>query len=287
MINSNANNLDNFEVKTGTSDVDYPNLFRGLSTFEIDSYNTVLDQKPEPGNLDANNLNSEKTYADLSDLLLRDQTYNITNKQEDTKELKIITQFTPVLLDSSQKMSLNDSLMSEESLDTSTSSNSGYDSMHKRAQNVRVKRLSTTSTTPSTSGLVEPPVKPRRGRKPTSLHDSANSTIKLTKKQALLKESEQPVVCFGNKVVVKETDEYFKRRESNNVAVKKCREKTTQKQQERESRMRDLDEENKKLTNTVDTLHKELNVLKNIIITMSPDKKLPEHIQTLLKNIDN
>ena len=98
--------------------------------------------------------------------------------------------------------------------------------------------------------------------------------------------NQKPVVCFGNKVVPKATDEYYKRRENNNEAVKKCREKLTQKQKEREERMRDLDEENKKLNGTVELLNKELNVLKNIIIQMNPQQKLPDYITNLFKQLD-
>jgi hypothetical protein len=171
-----------------------------------------------------------------------------------------------------------------------------------------VKRLSNTSTTSSVEipRVVGPAVAavtaiaivaPTRGRKPngssatpTTATVPPKTNAKKTKKQLMLEDAEKnkkPVVCFGNKVVPKETDEYYKRRENNNEAVKKCREKLTQKQKEREDRMRILDDENKKLTGTVDALNKELNVLKNIIIQMNPQQKLPDYITNLFKELDD
>ena len=176
-----------------------------------------------------------------------------------------------------------------------------------RPQKIKpVKRLSTTSMTSSisvpivatsTTVTTDVPRVTQRGRKPSgmggaSVAAAAASTRpngKKTKKQQMLEDAEKnqkPVVCFGNKVVPKETDEYFKRRENNNEAVKKCREKLTQKQREREERMKSLDDENKKLTGTVESLNKELNVLKNIIIQMNPQQKLPDYITNLFKQLD-
>ena len=102
----------------------------------------------------------------------------------------------------------------------------------------------------------------------------------------MLQEIKEPVVCFGNKVVIKHTDEYKKRRENNNEAVKKCRQKTSELQREREKHMKALEDENKRLTSTVDMLNKEMNILKNLIISMSPQQKLPDHIQHLIKQLD-
>lgn len=304
MINTNStNNTENCDPKTANSETDYTSLFRGLSTLEFDSYNSLIEHKQDPSNIDsesANNIaNSEKTFTDLSDLLLREQTLNSTNniKQDiisstDSKD-KVITELNTVLLTNNNQqlpnMSLNDSLMSaEESQDTNASFSSGYDSFMAKdslSGRIQLKRLSAASSMASTSGLVDPSKKPKRGRKPSSLSDG--SKIKLTKKQLEMKESEKPLVCFGNKAVEIGTEEYVKRRASNNVAVKKCREKLNEKQKEREERMSNLNEENKKLTGTVETLYKELNVLKNIIIQMSPGKKLPEHIQTMFKSLNN
>lgn len=175
-----------------------------------------------------------------------------------------------------------------------------------RPQKIKpMKRLSTTSTTSSisvpivatsTKVTTDVPRVTQRGRKPSGMGGASVASVaptrpngKKTKKQQMLEDAQKnqkPVVCFGNKVVPKETDEYFKRRENNNEAVKKCREKLTQKQHEREERMKLLDDENKKLTGTVESLNKELNVLKNIIIQMNPQQKLPDYITNLFKQLD-
>lgn len=281
--NQTTNNLElnNLELKTASSDTDYPNLFRGLSSIDFTSLNSIIETKHDPGNLDSentNNLSSEKTYADLSDLVLQ-----VQQQAQHTQP----------------KMSVTDSLTSgEESLDTNNSLCSVEYSKQtvslgtvlstlKNFEPKEVKRLSAATSMASTSGLIDTSKKPKRGRKPSSMYDDPTTKLKLTKKQKIEQELNKPVVCFGNKVVEKDTDEYKKRRESNNVAVKKCREKLNEKQKEREERMNLLTEENKKLNSTVETLNKELNVLKNIIIQMTPEKKLPDHIQLMFKNLDN
>ena len=172
-----------------------------------------------------------------------------------------------------------------------------------RPQKIKpVKRLSNASTASNVASTSETtvilPVRTAtRGRKPSGMASTSSAQAapvkangKKTKKQLMLEEAEKTkaaVVCFGNKVVPKATDEYYKRRENNNEAVKKCREKLTQKQMERESRMKTLDDENKKLTSTVESLNKELNVLKNIIIQMNPQQKLPDYISNLFKQLED
>ncbi|CAF0881034.1 unnamed protein product [Brachionus calyciflorus] len=94
------------------------------------------------------------------------------------------------------------------------------------------------------------------------------------------------VVCFGNKVVEKNTREYFMRRENNNLAVKKCRKKLEEVQRKREERMRKLLNENKLLSVTVDSLSKELHVLKEVILGMNPGNKLPADIEAMFFEIE-
>merc|ERR1711920_984940 len=66
---------------------------------------------------------------------------------------------------------------------------------------------------------------------------------------------------FGNKQVVKYSDEYHDRRVKNNEAVKKSRMKAKEKQKTTESKMVELANENRSLTDRVDLLMKELQVL--------------------------
>lgn len=105
-------------------------------------------------------------------------------------------------------------------------------------------------------------------------------------KSMIARDSNKKVVCFGNKAVEKNTREYFVRRENNNIAVKKCRRKLDKLQKLREERMNRLLNENQNLSSAVDSLSKELNVLKEIIIQMSPDNQMPEQISKLFAQLE-
>lgn len=151
-----------------------------------------------------------------------------------------------------------------------------------------------TTTNPATTPTATPT---RRGRKPNSMNGGGHLTpakAKLIRKQIGVVESESDVeslssekttVHFGNKEVVKDTDEYKKRRESNNVAVKKCREKQTAKQQERESRISNLEAENARLNKVVESQMKEIHLLKEVITRTM--KHLPPEVERMLKSIDH
>ncbi|CAF0868339.1 unnamed protein product [Didymodactylos carnosus] len=69
---------------------------------------------------------------------------------------------------------------------------------------------------------------------------------------------------FGNKQVVKYSNEYHDRRVKNNEAVKKSRMKAKEKQKDTEGKLSKLAEENHKLNDRVDLLLKELHVLKSL-----------------------
>lgn len=60
------------------------------------------------------------------------------------------------------------------------------------------------------------------------------------------------------------SDEYKKKRELNNISVRKSREKARQKQQETEGRVDVLSAENNRLQERVDSLEKELTILKGL-----------------------
>ncbi|KAG8176265.1 hypothetical protein JTE90_012416 [Oedothorax gibbosus] len=63
----------------------------------------------------------------------------------------------------------------------------------------------------------------------------------------------------------KASDEYKRRRERNNIAVRKSREKAKQRCKDTERRVTDLVSENDKLRKRVELLSKELSVLKNLL----------------------
>jgi len=71
-------------------------------------------------------------------------------------------------------------------------------------------------------------------------------------------------VMVGKKLIDKNSEEYRRRRERNNVAVRRSRDKTRHKREETERRVIELEEENKKLREKLTLLNKEINVLKSL-----------------------
>jgi predicted nuclease with TOPRIM domain len=69
---------------------------------------------------------------------------------------------------------------------------------------------------------------------------------------------------MAKKSLDKDTDAYREKRERNNVAVRKSRNKSKQKVVETEKRVKDLEDENSQLHNKITLLTKELNVLKSL-----------------------
>jgi hypothetical protein len=89
-----------------------------------------------------------------------------------------------------------------------------------------------------------------------------------------LKKSGGPVrklARFGNKQVIKYSDEYHDRRIKNNEAVKKSRMKSKEKQKETAGKMQQLANENRSLNDRVDLLMKELQVLKSLYKELNQD----------------
>ncbi|KAJ6221008.1 hypothetical protein RDWZM_006820 [Blomia tropicalis] len=72
----------------------------------------------------------------------------------------------------------------------------------------------------------------------------------------------------AKKNVDKGSDEYKKRRERNNIAVRKSREKAKVRSRETEKKVSELARENDQLRKKVDSLHKELKVLKGLLTTV-------------------
>ncbi|XP_054748238.1 CCAAT/enhancer-binding protein beta-like [Lytechinus pictus] len=69
------------------------------------------------------------------------------------------------------------------------------------------------------------------------------------------------------KMCEKDSDEYKRRRERNNEAVRKSRQKSRQKASETEMRVTELKKENADLEQRVTLLHKELELLKDLFLT--------------------
>lgn len=118
---------------------------------------------------------------------------------------------------------------------------------------------SVTSSVPSPQeSLVIRPFRNKPGRKP-----SGNGPIRPRKRQP-----------------VKDTAEYFEKRERNNVAVRKSRDKAKIKQVETEQRVQQLSDENETLNKKLDLLTKELNVLKSLFINVG--STLPKELEKML-----
>jgi hypothetical protein len=98
-----------------------------------------------------------------------------------------------------------------------------------------------------------------------------------------LKKSGGPVrklARFGNKQVIKYSEEYHDRRLKNNEAVKKSRMKAKDKQKTSEVQMNKLTEENRILNDRVDLLMKELQVLRSLYKELKQDSPV-ESVQAL------
>ena len=81
--------------------------------------------------------------------------------------------------------------------------------------------------------------------------------------------SNKLLVCMGSSLLAKGTLEYENRRKNNNEAVKRCRKKRVDKQQEKEQRIRKLEDENGKLMGVIFRLKRELNSKCNSTKSMS------------------
>lgn len=318
---SSADNL--VPTLTKTSSIEYQSLFRGLSTFAMDSFPSMLEA-PSTASDSSGGKDQDKTFTNLADMLLQhqDSLMNAASAQlasnhnlmtpsptcigppakltrlNTVKEaIKVETNHEDDIIQidrDSSETSTNNSITDE--LIKNSRSNSNRTTKQQQnnqtlvnvrsREKINVKRLSTTSTTSSTASSNVPNENgngKRRGRRPISSNPEHH---KMSKKQQIIEQSHGEMVYFGNKLVKKQTDEYEKRRRNNNEAVKKCREKLAQEQKEKEENMKKLNDENQRLNSTVDTLTKELTLLKSIIVKMSPDQKLPEYLEQLIKNME-
>jgi len=83
--------------------------------------------------------------------------------------------------------------------------------------------------------------------------------------------SKSKLARFGNKKVIKYSDEYHHQRLKNNESVKNSRLKAKEKQKETEGKMNKLAEENRTLNERVDSLMKELQVLRSLYKELGQD----------------
>lgn len=85
----------------------------------------------------------------------------------------------------------------------------------------------------------------------------------------------------SKKFVDKGSDEYRRRRERNNIAVRKSREKAKLRSRETEHKVKELQRENERLKKRVESLSKEVNVLRTVFSNVGLP---PEHLQRELAN---
>jgi len=131
------------------------------------------------------------------------------------------------------------------------------------------ERVTSTWPTVQSPGPLTPPISPapptpqrgRPGRKP-----SGNGPVRTSRKRA----------------VEKDTEEYKDKRQRNNVAVRKSRDKAKIKQVETEQRVENLVTENEGLQKKVELLSKELQVLKSLFINVGA--ALPANFEKLLSS---
>jgi len=89
----------------------------------------------------------------------------------------------------------------------------------------------------------------------------------------------------NGKSVDKNTDEYKRRRERNNIAVRKSREKAKMRTRETEEKVKLLVKENERLQKRIELLSEELNVLRSLFTNVGV---LPEHLhRELNKHLDS
>jgi len=87
------------------------------------------------------------------------------------------------------------------------------------------------------------------------------------------------------RVPPKDSDEYRDRRDRNNVAVRKSRDKAKARQEETEKRVKELTKKNEDLTQRCDMLQKELNVLRSLFTNIGA--KLPQEYTDFMASTSN
>ncbi|OTF81649.1 CCAAT/enhancer-binding protein gamma-like protein [Euroglyphus maynei] len=88
----------------------------------------------------------------------------------------------------------------------------------------------------------------------------------------------------NRRILDKDSEEYRKRRERNNLAVKKSRNKSKQKTQQTQQRVNELKEENQRLETKVKILSKELSFLKDLFLAHASSHSGGQTIDLNLNN---
>ena len=119
----------------------------------------------------------------------------------------------------------------------------------------------------------------------SSEQESKLNRMKQAAKEQLKVKDESQLARFGNKYVIKGSEEYFILKKKNNEAVKRCRKNNAINQKHIEKKIKDLDDENRKLEIEVHSLELCVNKLKHNILTNKNYFRLPEQIQRVLNSI--
>lgn len=110
---------------------------------------------------------------------------------------------------------------------------------------------------------------------------TSTSSGKYSHKNTLKAEAPSKSISRRSRAYNKDSEEYKQRRERNNVAVRKSRDKAKHRQKETEGRVGVLTQENERLQKKVDLLTKELTVLKGLFTNVGA--ALPQKLAMLLK----
>lgn len=310
-LNNNQMILDNNTTKTTTHIDEDKKLSREISTFlalNLINNNNNNNNSSNNSNNNSNQTSPQKlefeSTIDLSDILIQEQYSYKSNTNMSMTELntlpkkmsqaKLVSNLTKLHYLNNESNDVDDEIDDsndyydeESTCDTSTND---YDSESKNVGQKRklTQKIDKSSKRSSTNSQDSDDLKPSgRGRGRGKGGRTGIRVKDMLNKEEAAALSDDGVARFGNKYVVKHTDEYKERRNKNNDAVKRCRAKIQEKQKERETRLKELSDENRKLSNQVDSLTKELNVLKGILGNMNPHFRLPNELEEKIKRLEN
>ena len=131
----------------------------------------------------------------------------------------------------------------------------------------RLSNASDSTTCSSSNNSILTTVSQKRGRKPTLKVEGSKKRLKFMQEEK--QESLSDLIYFGNKLVKKDTDEYMKRRNKNNEAVKKFRKKLHHEELLKEEKMKRLTDENVQLNGKIQLLSKQLDILKKVLTRLT------------------
>lgn len=141
----------------------------------------------------------------------------------------------------------------------------------------------TTLIPPTVSNSTANEPLPVTGRQRVEFCSVSSSTPETKSASGSCLKADSPLKTSGrrNRSLDKNSEEYRLRRQRNNIAVRKSRDKAKIKQQETENRVKALSEENERLQKKVDLLTKELTVLKSLFTNVGVP--VPASLAAVLK----